>query len=41
MKGRVPDTELQEVAGWVKSITVEELHVPGIDSHRSLVLLER
>ena len=41
MKGRVPDTELQEVAGWVKSVTVEELHVPGIDARRSLVLLER
>ena len=41
MKGRPPDTELQEVAGWVKSITVEELHVPGISTHRSLVILER
>ena len=41
MKGRVPDTELQEVAGWVKSVTIEELHVPGIDAHRSLVLMER
>ena len=41
MKGRAPDTELQEVAGWVKSISVKELQVPGINTHRSLVILER
>ena len=41
MKGRAPDTELQEVAGWVKSISVKELQVPGISTHRSLVILER
>ncbi len=41
MKGKVPDTELQEVADRVISITVEELHVPGMDAHRSLVLLDR
>ncbi len=40
MKGRTPDSELQEVAARVKSVTVEELHVPGIDAHRSLVVLE-
>ena len=41
MKGRLPDQELQEVAGWQKSISVEELQVPGIRAHRSLVILQR
>ena len=41
MKGRLPDEELQEVAGWQKSISVEELQVPGIPAHRSLVILQR
>lgn len=41
MKGKTPDAELQDVSGWVKSITVETLQVPGIDAHRSLVLLEQ
>ena len=41
MKGRVPGAEIQEVADRVVSVTVEELHVPGIDAHRSLVLLQR
>ena len=41
MKGRLPDEELQEVAGWRKSISVEELQVPGIRAHRSLVILQR
>ena len=41
MKGRVPDTEIREVANRVTSITVEKLHVPGIDAHRSMVVLER
>ena len=41
MKGRAQDTEIREVSDRVRSITVEELHVPGIDAHRSLVLMER
>ena len=41
MKGRAQDTEIREVSDRVISITVEELHVPGIDAHRSLVLMER
>ena len=41
MKGRLPDEELQEVAGWQKSISVEELQVPGIRAYRSLVILQR
>ena len=41
LKGRLPDEELREVAGRKNSISVEELQVPGINSHRSLVILER
>ena len=41
MKGRVPGTELQEMDDLKISVSVEELHVPGIDAYRSLVLLER
>ena len=41
MKGRAPATELREVSGRVTSITVKALQVPGLDAHRSLVLLER
>ena len=41
LKGRLPDEELQEVAGRKNSISVEELQVPGINTHRSLVILER
>ena len=41
MKGRVPDMELQEIHDLKISVSVEELHVPGIDAHRSLVFLER
>ena len=41
LKGRLPDEELREVAGRKNSISVEELQVPGINTHRSLVILER
>ncbi len=41
LKGKLPDEELQEVAAWKEFITVEELHVPGISTHRSIVILER
>ena len=41
LKGRLPDEELQEVAGWKGAVSVEELQVPGIRTHRSLVILER
>ena len=41
MKGRVKETELQEVSGRVRSVTVQELQVPGIDAYRSVALLER
>ena len=41
LKGRVPDEELHEVAGWSQSISVQELRVPGIHGHRSIVILER
>lgn len=41
MKGKLPDEELQEAAGWEGAISVEELQVPGIRTHRSLVILER
>lgn len=41
MKGRVANAELQEVADLNVSISVVELQVPGIDAHRSLVLLEQ
>ena len=41
MKAKLPDEELREVAGWKKSISVEELQVPGIDTYRCLVVLER
>ena len=40
MKGKLPDEELQEVAGLNVPVSVRELLVPGIDSHRSLALLE-
>ena len=41
MKGRLPDEELQQVAGWKGSVSVEALQVPGIRTHRSLVVLQR
>ncbi len=41
MKGKLPDEELQQAAGWNGAISVEELQVPGIRAHRSLVILER
>lgn len=41
MKGRLPDEELQEVAGWKQSVSIEDLQVPGISAHRSIVILER
>ena len=41
MKGRLPDEELQEVSGLKEPITVQKLHVPGIDVHRSLVILDQ
>ena len=41
MKGKLPEQELQEVAGFKKYISVQALQVPGIDAHRSLVILER
>ena len=40
MKGKLPDEELQEVAGLNVPVSVRELRVPGIESHRSLALLE-
>ena len=41
MKGKLPEQELHEVAGFKKYISVQALQVPGIDAHRSLVILER
>ena len=41
MKGKLPDNELQGVTGLKKYISVHDLQVPGIDAHRSLVILER
>ena len=41
VKGRLPDEELQQVAGWEGSVSVEVLQVPGIRTHRSLVVLQR
>ena len=41
MKGKLPEQELREVAGFKKYISVQALQVPGIDAHRSLVILER
>ena len=41
MKGKLPDNELQGVAGLKKFISVHNLRVPGIDAQRSLVILER
>ncbi len=41
MKGKLPDNELQGVTGLKKYISVHDLQVPGIDAHRSLVVLER
>jgi len=41
MKGKLPDNELQGVAGLKKYISIHDLQVPGIDMHRSLVILER
>ena len=41
MKGKLPDNELQGVAGLKKFISVHNLRVPGLDAQRSLVILDR
>ena len=41
MKGKLPADELAELpAGWGVS-RVEELHVPGLEAERHLLVLER
>ncbi len=40
MKGRLPEEELQEVAELNLSVSVETLQVPGIDAHRSMVIMQ-
>ena len=40
MKSRIPDEELQEVAGLNVSVSVETVQVPGIDAHRCMVIMQ-
>jgi len=40
LKGRAPAAELREVAELDVSVSVEQLQVPGIDAHRSMVIMQ-
>ena len=40
MKGRAPAAELREAAELSLSVSVEAVQVPGIDAHRSMVIMQ-
>ena len=39
MKGRRPDSEIEELPSWLSLDAVEELRVPGLHEQRHLVIM--
>jgi 16S rRNA (guanine527-N7)-methyltransferase len=39
MKGKYPETELDSLPEWIRVLSVEKLHVPGLQQDRHLVIM--
>ncbi len=39
MKGKYPETELDSLPEWIRVLSVEKLHVPGLQEDRHLVIM--